>query len=293
MNNLNIDIKLSDGSKIQVKDCEFDLLLHLLHKYKFDRNKIQTEIDWICQNFENSQVIEPLLKMSLQQFSSELINKIQAKSISEETDHHKIVEDMIIDINKIQYSIAESAKDIRKILQLRKKIFVDEEGYPNSAVLNGYEKDSLHLMATIRGELIGVVSIVFDGPKGLPLKKFIDLSAYKDMKLVEVDKLAMIGEKRKRELSFQLMWMCYSVAKFWGAEGMLIFTLSKKQDNLIIYERFGFKKIGEFFLFGNERATVLKLDFSDVDTYEKALNTQELLRLGKKLLKRFSLKVVS
>jgi len=71
---------------------------------------------------------------------------------------------------------------------------------------------------------------------------------------------------------------------------MFIFTLTKKADNLRIYRRFGFKDVNVFNLFGTESATALKLDFSDLDTYEKQLTTNELLRLGKKLLNRFSLK---
>ncbi len=288
-----IQISLSDGSKLKVQDCEFDLLLYLLHKYDFDRKRIEQEVDWICKNLDDPNALNHLLKRSLQQFSSELINKILAKSIMDGVGHRKIVEDMLIDVNKVHYSIAETASDFRKVLRLRKKIFVSEEGYPTGAVTNGFEKESLHVMATIREELVGVVSITFDGPNGLPMSKFMDLTPYKDVKVCEVDKLALIGEKRKRELSFHLMWICYSIARFWGAQRMFIFTLSKKSDNLNIYGRFGFKEIGKFNLFGDEKATALKLDFADVGTYEKVLNTNELLRLGKKLLDRFSLKTAS
>ncbi len=284
-----IPIELLDGSTIEVKDCEFDLLLYLLYKHNFDRVKIREEIESICEKSLSPAIMKILLRQSLLEFSSELSNKILSKSITEQIPHTKIIEDMIIDINKIKYTIAETASDMRKVLRLRKSIFVKEEGYPTDGLINGFERKSLHVIAKIRDSVVGVVSIAFDGPEGIPLDRFLDLTAYKDKKVVEVDKLAVIGDKRKRELSFQLMWLSYSIARYWGAERMFIFTLSKKSENLTIYKRFGFKDIGIFNVFGLEKATALKLDFEDLHTYEKKLNTDELLRLGKKLLNRFSL----
>lgn len=286
---LPIPVLLRDGSKVQVMDCEYDLLLHLLYRNNFDMRLVEEDIDFICKNINSLDAHGHLLKRSLSQFASEVSNKIAARSLLDKVDHKKIVEDMLIDINKINYSIAETALDLRKIFRLRRKIFVDEEGYPKKGVLNGYEKTSLHVMANTKNELVGCVSMAFDGPSGIPLDKFIDLSKYRDKKILEVDKLAVIGEKRKKELSFQLMWLCYSVAKFWGAQRMLVFTLSSKTQNIALYKRFGFKVLTEFEIFSCKNATVLLLDFDDFDTYEKHLQTKELLRLGKKLLTKFSL----
>lgn len=289
MNELPITIKLLDGSLVEVEVCEFDLLIRLLYKHEFNRRKIVEEIESICVQNENPLVLKRLLKLTLCEFSSELANKILAKSFTENLPHKKIIEDMMIDVNRVKYCIAENANDVRKILRLRKRIFVEEEDYPSRNTINSFERESLHIMAIIRKELVGAVSIAFDGPRGIPLEQYVDLSKYKDKKVVEVDKLAVIGERRKRELSFQLMWLSYSVARYWGAERLFIFTLSRKTENLNMYTRFGFKKVAAFNIFRAEEATVLMLDFADVDTYEKRLETTELLKLGKKLLDNFSL----
>lgn len=283
-----IPITLRDGTCFDVIDCEYDLLLRLLYKYEFDMRAVEEEIEFICNQITADEKPNLLLKRGLLQFASELSNKITVRSFTEGVDHRKIVADMIVDVAKISYSIAESLKDLRKVLKLRKKIFVDEEGYPLSGVRNGYEKSSLHLMANMGNELVGCVSIAFDGEEGIPLDAHFDLKKWRDKRFVEVDKLAVIGEKRKKELSFQLMWLCYSIAKFWGAQRMFIFTLSSKSDNIALYNRFGFKTMGEFHIFGSKNATALMLDFDDFSTYEKQLKTKELLRLGKKLLTKFS-----
>ena len=192
-------------------------------------------------------------------------------------------------LNEVKYSIASSVADLRRILHLRQKIFIGEEGYPRKAILNGFEKDSLHVMAWIKEELIGSLSLVFDGPKGLPLERYLNLRKYKDKKVVEIDKLAVVSPMRKRELTFELMVLSYSIARYWGAERVFIFTLSKKRENLTLYKRLGFKEIGTFNIFEQEMATALILDFDDINTYEKKVNTSEALRLGRKLLNRFSL----
>lgn len=290
MSSDGIPVKLSNGTIIDVVDCGFDLLLHLLHQSDFDEKEVEREIEWLCEFNKDSRLLRLLLKKSLQQLASELSNKVLAKSLSDGLGRSKVAEDMLIDFNKIQYSIAETMSDMKKVLQLRKKVFVQEEGYPPKAVTNGFEKQSLHITATLREELAACVSVVFDGPNGMPLDRYLDLSPFKKgMKVVEVDKLAVIGEKRKRELAFQVMWIAYSVARFWGAQKMFIFTLSHKTENLKMYSRFGFKEFSTFNFFSNQKATALMLDFDDVDTYEKRLDTEELLRLGKKLLNKFSL----
>jgi len=293
MGNEKILVKLSDGTTVDVVDCSFDLLLHLLHKSGFDEKKVEKEIEWLCRSSQDPVLLQGLLEKSLQQLASELANKVLVKSLSGGLERSKIVEDMLIDFNKIQYSIVENAVDMRKVLKLRRKVFVGEEGYPSTAVLNGFEKESIHIMASIRGELVACVSVAFDGAKGIPLEKYMDLGPQKkSMKVVEVDKLAVIGERRKKELSFHIMWIAYSVARFWGAQRMFIFTLSHKNDNLNIYSRFGFKEFGSFDIFAGKKATALMLDFDDVDTYEKRLNTAELLKLGRKLLNKFVLRNV-
>lgn len=291
MGNEKILVRLSDGTAVDVVDCSFDLLLHLLHKSNFDVKKVEKEIEWLCEFNREPNLLRGLLEKSLRQLSSELANKVLVKSLSAGLERSKIVEDMLIDLNKIQYSIAENALDMRKVLKLRRKVFVGEEGYPSTAATNGYEKESIHIMASIRGELVACVSVAFDGVQGVPMDKHLDLSQYKrGVKIVEVDKLAVIGEKRKKELSFHIMWIAYSVARFWGAQRMFIFTLSHKNDNLNIYSRFGFKEFGSFNIFHGKKATALMLDFDDLDTYEKKLDTADLLKLGRKLLNRFSLR---
>lgn len=290
MSSDKIPVKLSNGTTIDVVDCGFDLLLHLLHKNNFDEKGVEREIEWLCEFNKDPRLIRLLLRKSLQQLASELSNKVLAKSLSDGLGRSKVAEDMLIDFNKIQYSIAETMSDMKRVFQLRKKVFVQEEGYPPKAVTNGFEKQSLHITATLREELAACVSVAFDSAAGIPLDRYLDLSQFKkDMKVVEVDKLAVIGEKRKRELAFQIMWIAYSVARFWGAQRMFIFTLSHKTDNLKIYSRFGFKEFATFDIFSGQRATALMLDFDDIDTYEKRLGTEELLRLGKKLLTKFSL----
>ena len=149
MGNEKILVKLSDGTTVDVVDCSFDLLLHLLHKSGFDEKQVEKEIEWLCKSSQDTNSLRGLLEKSLQQLASELANKVLVKSLSGGLERSKIVEDMLIDFNKIQYSIVENAVDMRKVLKLRRKVFVGEEGYPSTAVLNGYEKESIHIMASI------------------------------------------------------------------------------------------------------------------------------------------------
>jgi hypothetical protein len=253
--------------------------LELITRCNFDKSKIENEIVSICEKVDDLNIAKDMLKDAMRCLSFNILNSIEKKA-KEDTN--------IASISGINYAIAKNVKDLRRILDLRKTVFLKEEHYPPSSLVNGFEGKSLHIMASIKNELVGGVSIAFDGPEGIPLDKFIRIDRSEKKKIVEVDKLAIVNHKRKSELSFQLMWICYAVARYWGAHGMYIFTLSKKRDNISIYEKFGFKIVDDFTLFGNEKATALRLDFTDEDTYEKKMNTDQILRLAKKLLNRFS-----
>ncbi len=274
-------VYLRDGTKIMVDGLPDNLIDHLICVHGYDDLAIDSELRYVMSQLDKfSNDGGDLLKKC---FHALLVDRVElTKKIKGPNKNRDRA-----NIPQTTYSIADNISDIKRVLHLRKQVFVGEEGYPNSAIINGFERGSLHVMAQQDGELVGVVTVSFDSPKGLPLDKYLDLSSYKGKQNVEIDKLAVLRGSRKKELSFQLMWICYSIAKFGGAEKLFIFTLRKKNENIDIYRRFGFSEIGEFKLFAEEYAVAFQLDFASFDTYDKKLKTKQLLGLGKKLLSKY------
>jgi len=108
------------------------------------------------------------------------------------------------------------------------------------------------------------------------------MKPFANLKLSEFDKLGVIDEEMYKGVFYQIVGAAYGLVRFCGYNSIVIFTLKKKHDNLRIYEKMGFKQIGEFTLFGKEKAVALILDL-DRATGLMWRPTQ-LAKLAKRLL---------
>ncbi len=186
--------------------------------------------------------------------------------------------------NKVTFSIVQTSKELREVISVRKKIFVKREGYPSGAITSDFDKWAIHILAKCNNQAVGAITLVLDSEKGLPIEKKFDISAWRGGKAVEIDKLAVLPEKHGSAIAFDLIAITYAISRFWGAQKVFIFTLKKKQGNIIFYKKFGFKLLGEFELFNCEPAVAMLMDFSSEDTYEKKLTSVQLLQIARKLV---------
>lgn len=192
--------------------------------------------------------------------------------------------------NDIKFSMVQNLKEFRNVISLRRKVFVKREGYPPKSIVNDFDKDAIHILAKSNKKVVGTISLILDSDKGLPIEKKFDISAHRGGKIVEIDKLAVLPEKHGTAIAFDLTFMAYAIARFWGAQKIFIFTLKKKTGNILFYKKFGFRLIGEFDLFDSEPAVVMVMDFSSNDTYEKKLTSAQLMQIAKKLINRTVMK---
>jgi len=186
--------------------------------------------------------------------------------------------------NKVTFSIVQTPREFREVVSIRKKIFVEKEGYPPRSVISEFDKWAVHILAKANKQYVGTITLVLDSEKGLPIEKKFNINSYRSGKIVEIDKLAVLPEKHGTAIAFDLTAIAYAIARFWGAQKIFIFTLKKKRGNVIFYKKFGFKELGEFELFNSEPAVAMVMDFSLEDTYEKKLTSTQLLQIARKLI---------
>lgn len=176
----------------------------------------------------------------------------------------------------IKFKVAEAENELKQLYDLRKKVFVGEDGYPQEAISSEYDRDAIHFIATKGDELVGCVSVILDGPKGMPIEKFIDLSSYKTDKIAEVQKLAIIPEDRKGIAGVGLMLLAYEFLKKSGTNKIFIFSLEKKAENVKLYERLGFRQIGKFKFYNIGNAIAMMMDLEEDSVYDKNKEKREL-----------------
>jgi predicted GNAT family N-acyltransferase len=195
---------------------------------------------------------------------------------------------------RIKYILVQNSKDMRTLWQLRKEVFVREEGYPSSSIRNILDRGAVHFLAVKDNTPVGSISIYLNSITGLPLEKTLkaDLGTYKIEKMAEIGKLAVLPNYRKTTIPLGLMVVAYEFIKLCEIERICIFTLSNKKENLEIYKRFGFKKILEFPIFNSKNATCMVLNIIKDSFYEKALLlNQRRANLAKQLAKMLSFKI--
>jgi ribosomal protein S18 acetylase RimI-like enzyme len=191
-----------------------------------------------------------------------------------------------IDNKKISFSVVQTSKELRDVVTIRKKIFVEREGYPAKSIVSDFDKSAVHILAKEGSRAIGTISLVLDSEKGLPIERKFDISQYRKGRIVEIDKLAVLSDKHGTSIAFDLTALVYALARFMGVQKIFIFTLKTNIKNIIFYKKFGFKILGEFELFDSKPAVVMLMDLDSENTYEKKLTHAQLLQIAKNLVNR-------
>lgn len=174
---------------------------------------------------------------------------------------------------RIKYTLVQSALDMRIVWWLRKKVFVDGEGYPLKSIRSPLDRGAIHFLTKKDNTAIGSISVYLNELTGLPIEKLfnVNLGKHKTEKIAEIEKLAILPQYRKTPISLGLMVIAYEFIKLCDMQRILIFTLSNKKDNIALYKKFGFKKILEFDIFDSKKATCLMLDITKDSVYENIL----------------------
>jgi len=174
----------------------------------------------------------------------------------------------------ISFSVVQKPSDMKIVWQLRKKVFVEEIGYPLAASRSKLDRYGIHFLAKKDNVPIGTISVFLHSLSGLPIEKTysLDLSKFKkDSETAEIEKLAVLHTYRAKTISLGLMVIAYEFIKLCNARYIFIFTLKNQKENINLYKRFGFKELSEFKIFHNKKAVSMILDIISDSVYERIL----------------------
>jgi predicted GNAT family N-acyltransferase len=192
----------------------------------------------------------------------------------------------------LHYSAATDLADFKKVISLRKKIFLHEEGYPPGLIWNKDDREKIHFIAWDRKKAIGTVSVDLDKERS---REFLynccshvrkRLSYLGDIAMIQ--KLAVLPEYRKTHASLSLMVIAYEFIKQCKYRHILIYTLTDRKKNIELYKKFGFKEISVFDLFDSQKAVFMALNILRDSYYEKLVKKKgRLNNLLQKIYSKF------
>lgn len=181
-----------------------------------------------------------------------------------------------------QLEVVETPEQYRTLLRLRREIFVNKEGYPWRAALNGYERVSVHMLAKKDGQYVGMISVKLDDVHGLPLDKFVKPFRRRELRIAEFDKFGVIDEKAHKTAFYELISAAYALVRFCGYNALVIFTLKRKNDNVRLYRKIGFEIRQDFILFEDQLAVMMMLELDK--TNGLMWKTEQLVKAAKRVL---------
>lgn len=113
----------------------------------------------------------------------------------------------------------------RRLMAVRRDVFIDEQGVPEAIELDGRDPDAIHFLAVdAAGEPQGTARLLPDG---------------------QIGRVAVVAEARRRGIGRRLLALAIAAARRRGDAGV---WLNAQIDALALYEQAGFRAVGETFL---------------------------------------------
>jgi len=166
------------------------------------------------------------------------------------------------------FKFASTKEDFEKIYEVRHKILVKEEGFIPCTIEMESEDNAIHLMAIRDGKTVGVITLILDDGRGLPIEEYFDLAHIKkSRRAAEFRRFAVLPKEKGTETSVGLMTLAYEVAKKKGVKLIFIDLFKRKERDQKTYERMGFKMIGGYQVFNSE-IVIMGLDIDKDAVYE-------------------------
>ena len=119
------------------------------------------------------------------------------------------------------------ASDLGKLaLDVRRQVFIVEQGVPETVERDAYDAQAVHLVAIDVGDVVGTLRIVL-----LP-------------EHAKFGRVAVLREARGKGIASKMMRMAMEIAR---ERGESRFYLTSQSDKVVLYEKLGFVAFGDEF----------------------------------------------
>lgn len=119
-----------------------------------------------------------------------------------------------------------TAEEMEKVFEIRREVFIREQGVPEEIEMDGLDKDAVHVLAAVDGIPAGCGRLLYEDGEA------------------RIGRVAVRKEMRRRGIGDGICRLLMTIAGDSGASRVII---NAQLTAVEFYEKLGFKKEGEVF----------------------------------------------
>ena len=118
-------------------------------------------------------------------------------------------------MKEISYTLVESASDLDDAFQVRKEVFVEQQGIPESIVFDNLEGEAMHILVTIGDRATGTARIRFLGAGQAKLERMAVLKTFRNKGIGKGIISFMIENLRSKQVEKVVLHAQQEVVEFY------------------------------------------------------------------------------
>jgi predicted GNAT family N-acyltransferase len=122
-------------------------------------------------------------------------------------------------MKELSYKLVESENELRGAFEVRRRVFVEEQGIAEEMDLDGNDGEALHMVVKDGAEVIGTARIRFINTKQAKLERMAVLEGFRRMGIGRAIAYFIIEELRNRQIEQVVLHAQYGVIAFYKSCG--------------------------------------------------------------------------
>ncbi len=123
-------------------------------------------------------------------------------------------------MEEFSYKLVSSDKELKSAFEVRRRVFVEEQGISKALELDEYDREALHMVVKDKERVIGTARIRFLVTDKAKLERMAVLKHFRRRSIGRGIISFLIEELRKRQVKQLLLHAQYSVAAFYRSCGL-------------------------------------------------------------------------
>ena len=122
---------------------------------------------------------------------------------------------MYVNMGKISYKLVASNRELKSAFEVRKKVFVEEQGISEDLELDGHDSEALHMVVTDGERVIGTARVLFLADSQAKIERMAILKPFR-RKGIGRGIISFLNEELKnREVEQVVLHAQYAVVDFY------------------------------------------------------------------------------
>lgn len=125
----------------------------------------------------------------------------------------------IVTMKEFTYKLVENNSELKDAFEVRRQVFVEEQGIPEDLVFDGSEGKAMHMVVKDGQSVIGTARVRFQEAKQAKLERMAVLRPFRGMGIGKRIMSFLIEELKSKEIEKVVLHAQYEVIEFYKARG--------------------------------------------------------------------------